>query len=269
VDTESVPTPAAPQPPPESQPPAPQPIPPTLSELPPAEGKAVYADITGTLGDFSYLGLLQAVMKRFLGGFLFRVWQLGLLVKTPYWFLLGRFSPQRLHASICYEYTGMDNYDMQEIAEVLYRSYIKPLLYPDAMKTLRDFSERGYRVVLITSEVNYLMRPLARELKAELIASELVENVTGFTGAVENGALTDERKANAIRSHAEEHGINLQISYAYGDDATDLQMLECVGHPVAVNPDSRLEAVANERKWMIEHWQIGPLKSERARGKEE
>jgi len=208
-------------------------------------------------------------MKQFLGGFLFRVWQIGLLVKAPYWFLLESVNRPRLHASICYEYTGMDNYDMQEIAEVLYRSYLKPRLYPDAIKTLRDFSERGYRVVLITSDVNYLMRPLARELKADLIASVLVEKVTGFTGAVENGALTDERKANAIRSHAEEHGINLQLSYAYGDEAADVQMLECVGHAVAVNPDSRLEAVANERKWLVEHWLRGSPKTGQSRGKEE
>lgn len=268
MDTESVPAPAAPQPPPDS-PPAPLPVPPKLSELPPAEAKAVYADISGTLADITYLGILQWVMKHFLGGVLFRVWQVGLLAKGPYWFLLERINRQRLHASICYEYTGMDNYDMQELAEVLYRSYIKPRLYPDAMKTLRDFSERGYRIVLITNEVDYLMRPLARELKADLIASVLIEKETGFTGAAENGTLTDERKANAIRSHAEEHGIDLQISYAYGDEATDLQMLECVGHPVAVNPDSRLASVANERKWMVEHWEAGPLKIDRARGKEE
>jgi len=268
VDTDSDPAQETPQVPAELPPPKPT-EPPTISDLPPAEGKAVYADITGTIADISYLGVLQSVMKRFLGVGLFRLWQLGLLVKGPYWFLLSRFSRQRLHVSICYEYTGMDNYDMQEVAEVLYRSYIKPRLYPDAMKTLRDFSARGYRIVLITNDVDYLMRPLARELKADLIASQLVEKETGFTGAVENGALSDERKANAVRAHAEEHGINLAASYAYGDDAADLQMLECVGNPVAVNPDSRLTIVAQERKWMVELWEAGPLKTNRARGKEE
>ena len=57
--------------------------------------------------------------------------------------------------------------------------------------------------------------------------------------------------AGRIRELAEEHGYDLSASYAYSDSFTDLPMLELVGHPVAVNPDGELRAVATERGWPI------------------
>ena len=31
-------------------------------------------------------------------------------------------------------------------------------------------------------------------------------------------------------------------------------MLEAVGFPVAVNPETRLAAIARKRGWLVEHW---------------
>ena len=56
-------------------------------------------------------------------------------------------------------------------------------------------------------------------------------------------------------------------------------MLEAVGFPVAVNPETRLAAIARKRGWLVEHWSkapggprpllpIGPL-HERARARTE
>lgn len=261
MDTESVPAPAAPQPPPD-----PKPV--TISELPPAQNKAVYADIVGTLAAISSIGAMQWMMKRYLGTGLFLLWQLGLIVKAPYWFVLSCVNRKRLYASISYEFAGMDCDDAKELSEVFYRGYVKPRLFPDAMKTLRDLAAKGYRVVLVTSDIDFLMQPLARDLKADLIAPRLVEMNDEFTGALDGEALIDERKANAVRAHAEEHGIDLGASYAYGNDVNDLQMLECVGHPVAVNPDRRIAAVAGQKEWTIERWRGAVVKSRRPRGED-
>ena len=44
-------------------------------------------------------------------------------------------------------------------------------------------------------------------------------------------------------------GSTWRRSSAYSDSATDLPMLEAVGHPVAVNPDRPLARLARERGW--------------------
>ena len=45
-----------------------------------------------------------------------------------------------------------------------------------------------------------------------------------------------------------------QQSVAYADSASDLPMLEAAGHPVAVNPETKLAAIARKRGWHVEHW---------------
>ena len=58
-------------------------------------------------------------------------------------------------------------------------------------------------------------------------------------------------KAALIRRLAARDGLDLAGSWAYSDSATDLPMLESVGHPVAVNPDRALRRIAQLRGWQI------------------
>jgi hypothetical protein len=57
-----------------------------------------------------------------------------------------------------------------------------------------------------------------------------------------------------MRRVAAQQGIDLSASYAYSDSATDLPMLEAVGHPVAVNPDRDLLRAAREREWEVQYF---------------
>ena len=61
-----------------------------------------------------------------------------------------------------------------------------------------------------------------------------------YTGKIEFYAYGP-GKAQAIRELAARDGISLPNSFAYSDSATDLPMMETVGHPVAVNPDRELQ----------------------------
>ena len=60
-----------------------------------------------------------------------------------------------------------------------------------------------------------------------------------------------EGKVEAIRQIASWEGFDLSQCYAYSDSISDLPMLEAVGHPVAVNPDGRLNEIALSRGWPI------------------
>jgi len=44
-------------------------------------------------------------------------------------------------------------------------------------------------------------------------------------------------------------------SIAYADSTSDLPMLEAVCFPVAVNPETRLAALARKRGWLVEQWE--------------
>src|ERR1700755_3661146 len=76
---------------------------------------------------------------------------------------------------------------------------------------------------------------------------------------VEDGVYTGEvafyafgpHKAEAMREMADQEGWDLADCYAYTDSASDLPMLEAVGHPVVVNPDRILARIARERGWEV------------------
>ena len=65
---------------------------------------------------------------------------------------------------------------------------------------------------------------------------------------------TGEARAQIMTEYAAAEGLRLEESVAYADSTSDLPMLEAVGFPVAVNPETRLAAIARKRGWLVEHW---------------
>ena len=70
--------------------------------------------------------------------------------------------------------------------------------------------------------------------------------------------LEGEARALAMMRYADAEGLSLEQSVAYADSASDLPMLEVVGHPVAVNPEPKLAAIARKRGWHVEQWAKAP-----------
>jgi phosphoserine phosphatase len=69
--------------------------------------------------------------------------------------------------------------------------------------------------------------------------------------------LHGEAKAEAVRALAAREGLDLAQCAAYSDSANDIPMLELVGQPCAVNPDSRLRAHARANGWRIRDYRTG------------
>ena len=69
---------------------------------------------------------------------------------------------------------------------------------------------------------------------------------------------TGEARALLMAEYAAAHGLDLSQCVAYADSTSDLPMLEAAGYPVAVNPETKLAAVARKRGWLVEHWARAP-----------
>jgi HAD superfamily hydrolase (TIGR01490 family) len=129
---------------------------------------------------------------------------------------------------------------------------VSPLVYSGALATMEEHRGAGRRVVVISASPEEIVRPLCSYLGIDdVIATRAEVDAEGrYTGELELYAYGP-GKAEAMRAMAEAEGIDLPASYAYSDSITDLPMLEAVGHPVVVNPDAELRAVAIERGWEI------------------
>jgi len=78
-----------------------------------------------------------------------------------------------------------------------------------------------------------------------------------YTGRLKGDLLHGPAKAEAVRALVFEHGFDLAHCFAYSDSYNDLPLLSLVGHPCAVNPDSRLRAYAEEQDWQVQDYRSG------------
>jgi len=215
---------------------------------------AAYCDVDGTLAHTDIVGPLIYLKQHLEPGLKSWLWMCGLLWRGPWWLLLDRCSRAASNRSIYAHYRGMPVARVRELAGNCYRKKIRSRLYQKALEYLDRFRSDGVLLVLVTGGLDLFMEPLARELGADYIAPKLEEVDGIFTGRLVPGPLTGEAKAEAVRRHAEAHGVDLARSFAMGDAFGDKPMLECVGRPVAINPDRRLLKVAVARGWQVERW---------------
>ena len=147
---------------------------------------------------------------------------------------------------------GWDRVQVQELVRETVDEIVAPLVYAEALALIDEHHRAGRTVVIISSSPEEVVRPLAVYLGVDdVIATRSRSGPDGrYTGELDFYAYGP-GKAKAIRDLAERDGIDLTASYAYSDSATDLPMLEAVGHPVVVNPDKELADIAIARDWQV------------------
>ncbi|MFF4170205.1 HAD family hydrolase [Streptomyces sp. NPDC001744] len=137
------------------------------------------------------------------------------------------------------------------VAETLH-ALIDPIIYDEAASLIEAHHAAGRDVVIVSTSGAEVVEPIGEMLGADrVVATRMVVGEDGcFTGEVEYYAYGP-TKAEAVRGLAESEGYDLSHCYAYSDSATDIPMLEAVGHPHAVNPDRTLRREAVAREWPI------------------
>lgn len=146
---------------------------------------------------------------------------------------------------------GWDVQQVRDIVSEALHELIDPLIYDEAASLIDEHHAAGRTVVIVSSSGVEIVEPIAEMVGAdEVIATRMVVRDGAYTGDVEFYAY-GENKALGIRALAQQRGWNLAQCYAYSDSATDVPMLEAVGHPVAVNPDRALRKIASERDWPV------------------
>lgn len=130
--------------------------------------------------------------------------------------------------------------------------FIEPIMLPAAAELIARHRDAGDTPVIVTATNAFVTAPIAERLGiAHLIATE-PELVDGrYTGEVVGVPAFRDGKVERLRAWLGERGESLAGSHFYSDSINDVPLLEQVDHPVAVDPDERLSALAAERGWPI------------------
>ncbi|HEX4978513.1 MAG TPA: HAD-IB family hydrolase [Acidimicrobiales bacterium] len=158
----------------------------------------------------------------------------------------------RLRDSVLALARGWHRDTIRRIVDDALHVVVEPIIYAEAAELIERHRREGRPVVLVSASPEEIVEPLGRFLGVEAVIATRAEvdaegRYTGRTGFYAYGPF----KAEAMQTFARERGIDLSASYAYSDSATDIPMLEAVGHAAAVNPDRVLARYAHDRGWEV------------------
>jgi HAD superfamily hydrolase (TIGR01490 family) len=138
-------------------------------------------------------------------------------------------------------------------ADVLPRLLDK--IRPEARRLLDLHRHAGRATYIVSASPIEIVEPLATTLgMTGGIGTRSIVVEGAYTGELDGPFCYGPGKLEAIERLARWEGLDLAQCYAYSDSASDLPMLEAVGHPVAVNPDGLLERYARQHGWPIVHF---------------
>jgi putative phosphoserine phosphatase / 1-acylglycerol-3-phosphate O-acyltransferase len=125
------------------------------------------------------------------------------------------------------------------------------LIQPLAAPLFDEHRAAGRRIVMATTTPYDMVKPLADLLELDdVVATRYRVNDDGtYDGTLTGPFVWSAGKLAAVRSWAQENGVDLAQSYAYSDSVYDTPLLAAVGHPFVVNPDARMAVMAAARRW--------------------
>jgi putative phosphoserine phosphatase/1-acylglycerol-3-phosphate O-acyltransferase len=147
---------------------------------------------------------------------------------------------------------GIEEETYHEVGEQLYTKQIAQLIYPESRALVDAHLAKGHTVAVISSATPYQVEPAARDLNIDHVLCTYLEVKDGkFTGSIVSPTCFGQGKVTAAEGLAEQTGADLDQSFFYSDSTDDLQLLERVALPRALNPSSKLDRIARDRRWPI------------------
>jgi HAD superfamily hydrolase (TIGR01490 family) len=216
--------------------------------------KLAFFDIDGTL-------LAGSTERRF-SRYLLRKGCLGpRQVASFLWFLLrhartyGRDVLKKNKAYLA----GIDVERIRVLAEEFVAAEVVPQLYGPVVQRLQRHLSAGDTAVLLSGTLEPIARALGSALGVRHVCATLCDERQGrYTSAAPHRHPFGAVKRALATEIAAGMGADLRDAAAYGDSRHDLDLLEAVGHPVAVRPDAPLLATARGNRWDIIAGREGP-----------
>jgi HAD superfamily hydrolase (TIGR01490 family) len=178
------------------------------------------------------------------------------LARASLWhavYLVRGVSSRELSSVAAQTFGLMRGWPVLELRELIAEQIdpLAALAFPDAISRMRAHQARGERAIVVSSSLVDLVEPLATRLGLDGAIASRAEIAEGrYTGRIES-FLHGAAKADAVRAYAAEHAVELAHASAYTDSRSDIQLLQAVGHPYAVNPDRALRRAAEASNWPI------------------
>jgi putative phosphoserine phosphatase/1-acylglycerol-3-phosphate O-acyltransferase len=148
---------------------------------------------------------------------------------------------------------GLKNQKQSDILEAtaIFMKKHQKKIYPHSREIIQLMKENGYYTIAISGSPDFAIKELLFLGFDETYGStfEVVDGL--FSGKMGINLSLSEKKEEIFEQIVENSNIGLSDSFGFGDTEHDLPILNKVGNPIVVNPNTKLSAIAEEKKWTI------------------
>jgi HAD superfamily hydrolase (TIGR01490 family) len=148
--------------------------------------------------------------------------------------------------------------ELSTLGEEIFDEVMAAKIWPGTRALAQMHLDSGQRVWLVTATPVEVATVIARRLGLTGALGTVAESHDGvYTGRLVGEPLHGAAKAEAVRALAAREHLDLVRCSAYSDSANDIPMLSLVGHPCAINPDTRLRTHARANGWRVRDYRTG------------
>lgn len=176
-----------------------------------------------------------------------------------YWYAalykLGRFDYPSVAAKLASTAGDSSEEETRALCQRWFDDMAVNYISEKGARQMDEHRSRGHLVTIISASTPYVVAPVAAYLGVDEYLCTRLEVIRGrFTGRILEPACYAAGKVHWAKDYARKHNGDVAGAFFYTDSHTDRALLETVGHPIAVNPDPRLKALADRRGWPIEYF---------------
>ena len=151
--------------------------------------------------------------------------------------------------------TPLSQYSMTQLTE-LHREFmedkISSIWLAKAEALLEQHRKQNDFLLIITATNHFVTAPIAEKLDVDDIIATMPEQIGGkYTGKISGIPCFQEGKVKRLAQWLSDKEHQLKGSYFYSDSYNDLPLLLKVTHPIAVDPDEKLQQYATNKQWKI------------------
>lgn len=159
---------------------------------------------------------------------------------------------ERFKDAACAFIKGHQVTEIEEIGNQIYEEHVSPAIWQGTVSIAHDHLKKGESVWLVTATPQDMAQLIARKLGLTGALGTKAEKIDGvYTGKVIGEILHGSAKATAIKELSKQEHYDLNNCYAYSDSHHDIPLLETVGKPRAINPDTLLKIKAFRENWPV------------------
>ncbi len=172
-------------------------------------------------------------------------------------YLLGELSIEEYVSYVIKPFIGMPQAERENLmAGCLHEGGLLAALRPGGLAEIKKQREQGAEVMIVSSTVDYLIEPIARELGVKYVAAAPLEydSKGRVTGRIAGKIPYQKQKVDRIEEMLHKAALSNEGSYAFGDSINDFEMLCFAQHSFMVSPSPKLQQKPECQHFPVLNW---------------